>query len=175
MKKILITGVSGSGKSTLCKVLRDLGEETYSIEEDIEGMFEMYRKGTNEIFEDFDNSNPEMIAASEWRCSVERLKELIATQKNERAFYCGVASNMDDILPLFNKAFMLKTSSEVLHERLSNREGTEDMGGTEESRQAVLGWKDWWEETMQDKGMIAIPADRSPNETAKEIIKNVTA
>ncbi len=175
MKKILITGISGSGKSTLCKVLRDLGEETYSIEEDIEGMFAMYRKGTNEIFEDFDNSNPEKIAISEWRCNVEKLKDLIATQRNERAFYCGVASNMDDILPLFDKSFFLKTSPDVLHERLSNREGTEDMGGTEESRQAVLGWKDWWEETMQDKGVKVISANGSPHETAKEIIKNVTA
>ncbi|MFZ1627040.1 MAG: AAA family ATPase [Candidatus Moraniibacteriota bacterium] len=170
MKKILITGISGSGKSTLCKTLQKLGEEAYSIEEDFDGMFAMYRKGTNEIFDDFDNADPAKIDASEWRCSVERLKGLIATQKNERTFYCGVASNMDDILPLFDKVFLLKASPDVLRGRLSNREGTEDMGGTEESRQAVLGWKDWWEETMEDKGAVTIDANHNSDEVAREII-----
>lgn len=170
-KKILVTGVSGSGKSTVCKALREFGEETYSIEEDFDGMFAMYRKGTNELFEDFENGDLEKIHASEWRCNIEKLKELMATQKKERAFYCGVASNMNDLLPLFDQILVLKTSPQVLHGRLSNREGTEDMGGTEESRQAILGWKDWWEEDMQDRGAVLVSADNASQEIAREILR----
>lgn len=49
--KILITGIAGSGKSTVNKILGGFGYESYDIE-DIDGMFEMYRKDTGEIYED---------------------------------------------------------------------------------------------------------------------------
>jgi broad-specificity NMP kinase len=173
MKKILITGVTGSGKSTVAKQLESIGCESHGIE-DIEGMFAMYRKGTKEIFEDFDNSDPEKIRNSEWLCKIEQLRNLFASQKQDIAFYCGVASNMDDIFPLFDKVIVLKADSKVLHARLSTREGTDDMGGTETSRQAVLGWKDWWEETMQDKGAILLDANKSSKEIAQEILKTTS-
>ena len=56
------------------------------------------------------------------------LRELIEEQKSDVAFYCGTASNMDDIIPLFDKVFLLKTTPEELHRRLSTRAGTGDMG-----------------------------------------------
>ncbi len=169
-KKYLITGVTGSGKSSICWQLAFTGYEAHDIE-NINGMFAMYRKGTKEIFEDFDNSDPEKIKNSEWLCDVNKLKELFARQEKEIAFYCGVASNMDDLIPLFDKAILLKASSEVLYKRLASRKGTDDMGATEESRQAVLGWKDWWENEMVEKGAIALSADGSLDEVVKAVIK----
>src|SRR5579872_5528801 len=99
--KVFITGIAGSGKSTICKELLKMGYEAYGIE-DIEGMFAMYRKGTREIFTDFDNADPEKIKNSEWLCNINKLKKLLAQQRDELAFYCGVASNMDDLFPLFD-------------------------------------------------------------------------
>jgi broad-specificity NMP kinase len=167
----LVTGIAGSGKSTVCRALKERGEEAYSIEEDFEGMFTMYRKGTDDIFEEYDNS-PEHIEMAEWRCDVEKLKELMATQRSGRAFYCGVASNMNDLIPLFDAVVVLKASPAVLHKRLSSREGTDDIGNTEASRQAVLNWKEWWEREMSVKGAITISADRNPDEIAEELKKS---
>lgn len=172
MIKILVTGIAGSGKSTICKQLASMGYESHSIEE-IDGMFAMYRKGTKELFEDFENSDPEKIKNSEWLCDVNKLQELLSKQKSEPAFYCGVASNMDDLIPLFDKVILLKTASEEIHKRLSTREGTEDMGNTEESRQAVLGWKDWWEGEMEEKGALTVDANGSPEQVAKTILERV--
>jgi broad-specificity NMP kinase len=124
---MLITGIAGSGKSTICKELIKMGYDAYDIE-DIEGMFAMYRKGTKEIFSDFDNADPEKIKNSEWLCDITKLKELIAKQQDELAFYCGVASNMDDLFPLFNKVMLLKVDGESIYKRLLPREGTENMG-----------------------------------------------
>lgn len=169
MKKYLITGVTGSGKSSICDQLSSMGYESHGIE-DIDGMFAMYKKGTKEIFGDFDNSDLEKINNSEWLCDVNKLKELLAKQKKEIAFYCGVASNMDDLFPLFDKVILLKTTQDILIKRLTNREGADDMGGTKESRQAILGWKDWWENEMIDKGAIEISADGNLVEIAKAII-----
>ena len=172
-KKYLITGIAGIGKSSVCKQLISMGHEAHGIE-DIDGMFAMYRKGTKEIFEDYNNSDPEKIKNSEWLCDVKKLKELLNQQKKDIAFYCGVASNMDGIIPLFDKVILLKTNPNELHRRLSTREGTEDMGNTEESRQAVLGWKDWWENEMTEKGAVIISADSNVAEVAKTVIGAVS-
>ncbi|MDO8492524.1 MAG: AAA family ATPase [bacterium] len=169
-KPILITGIAGSGKSSICKHLLDLGYESYGIE-DIEGIFAMYRKGTKEIFDDYENSDPEKIKNSEWLFDESKLKALLNQQKNEVAFYCGVASNMNDLVALFDQTILLKTNPKELHRRLSTREGTEDIGNTEESRQVVLGWKDWWENEMVEKGATVIDANREIKEVAKKVLE----
>lgn len=137
-RKYLITANAGTGKSTVSKVLRTLGYESYDLEE-IPGMFGMYRKDTKEPYIDFHNGNPQMIENAEWLCNPKKLVEVFIKQKNDIAFYCGVGSNMEDIIPLFDKVVLLVVSKETLHKRLSNREGKNDMGGNEEGRQAVLG------------------------------------
>ncbi|MFH1473156.1 MAG: hypothetical protein ABIF06_01965, partial [bacterium] len=114
------------------------------------------------------------IKNSEWICNINKLKDLLKEQKEEIAFYCGVASSMDDYIPLFDKVVLLKASTKVLYKRLTNREGTGDMGTTEASRQTVLGWKDWWENQMKEKGAIVVPADGNPTEVTKEVIKVVS-
>ncbi len=144
-----------------------MGYEAHSIE-DIDGLFAMYRKDTNELFYDYDNADPEKVKNAAWLCDVDKLKELLSQQTNDLAFYCGIASNIDEITP---QVIVLQASPEVLHERLSHREGTEDMGGTEQNRQTVLGWKDWWEEKMAGKGAILLSADSNPETISAEIIQ----
>jgi len=168
-KSILVSGIAGSGKTSVCKQLDAMGYEAYGIE-DVEGMFAMYRKGTRELFTDYDNSDPEKIKNADWLCDVSKLKELMNKQNEDTAFYCGVASNMDDLIPLFDKFTILSVSPRILHKRLSTREGTDDIGNTEESRKTVLGWKDWWEETMRDKGAIVVDAHGSMQEVAKSVV-----
>lgn len=172
MKRVLITGIAGTGKSTVARQLVDLGYESLGIE-DVPGMFRMFHKSSGKPFDDFDNS-PEHIEDSEWLCDVGKLKELLAAQKSDVGFYAGVASNMDEIIPLFDKMIVLKADKETIHARLKNREGTNDIGNTEESRQVVLGWKDWWEGEMRDRGAIEVSAEGSAQEVAKRVLEVVT-
>lgn len=169
-RSILVIGVTGVGKSTLTKLLQELGHEAYSIE-DIEGMFEVYRKRTREVFRNYDITNPEHIDNSDWICHVDMLKELLANQKEEVAFYCGVASNIDEIIPLFDNIILLKISNEKLYQRLLNRKGKEEeMGSTEKTRQRIFGWKDWWENEMEKRGALVVNADGNIEDIANEII-----
>lgn len=173
MRKILITGIAGTGKSSVARQLLELGHEAVGIE-DVPEMFRMFHKSNGAPFDDFDNS-PEHIEDSEWLCDVRKLKELLAAQKSDIGFYAGVASNMYDIIPLFDKVLVLKASKKTIHAHLKNREGTNDMGNTEESRQVVLGWKDWWEDEMVDKGALEVSAEGSVEEVTKRVLEAATS
>ena len=167
--KILITGVSGTGKSTICKNLINLGYEASDIE-NIKGMFEMYHKDTKAVFEEFDNSIPHHIKSAEWICDIGKLKKLVESKKSGIAFYCGVASNMDDLIPLFDKVIVLQPDPDVLNVRLKNREGTDDIGNNQNGRDVILGWKDWWEKEMHKKGGILVNANASSQKTTEKIL-----
>jgi broad-specificity NMP kinase len=170
--RILITGVSGVGKTSVGKSLKKMGYESTDIE-NIDGIFDMFHKGTKNIFIGYDNSNPEHVKNAQWICDTKKLKNLLKKQKTSLAFYSGIASNMDDILPLFNKVMVLKCDSGILNERLKKREGTEDIGNNQEGRDVVLGWKDSWESEMKKKKAIIIDSNGSVEEICQMILKKV--
>lgn len=167
-KSILITGIAGSGKSSVSRELNKLGYKAYDLE-GLGGMFKMIRKDTGEDFKDYDNADMEKVKNAKWICDKNRLKELLKKQKKDVVFYCGIASNHDELAPLFSKVFLLKANPDTIRKRLSNREGTDDMGGTAESREWVLSWKDWWETKQIEKGAVVVEADGTSTEIAHKI------
>jgi len=172
MKSYLITGLAGSGKTTISKTLSQLGYESYDIET-IPNLFNMYRIDTGEPFTDYDNADLEKAKNSDWRCDPHLLKQVLANQKNEIAFYCGIASNIDDIIHLFTKTFVLSASEQNTRRRLKSREGTDDFGNTKETQDLVISWKEWFEEDMQSKGAIIINANPNPQEVVQTILSNI--
>lgn len=173
-ERILITANAGTGKSTVSKILGEMGYESYDLEQ-IPDMFGMYRRDTKEPYEDFDNGNPDMIENADWMLHKSALEDLLNQQKNDIAFYSGTSSNILDLLSLFDKVFLLVVDNETLYKRLSNREGTNDMGGNEDSRQAVLGWKEWWENEIRQHKVVEISADGTPDQIAQETLRNTQA
>jgi shikimate kinase len=169
---VLISGIAGSGKSFIANHFTKVGTEAYDIEDDKE-MFKMYCKDTGEIFDNYQNSNMKHVQNAEWMCDVNLLEKLIKSQKNDLAFYSGVASNMDEIIPLFNKFILLKASKDVLYKRLCNRTGINDYGNTEEGRQRILGHKDEFEERMKNKGAIVVGADGDVDIISKRILEKI--
>lgn len=95
-KSVFITGMPASGKSLACKELSRLGYEAHDIE-DLRGMFRMIRKGTGENFKNYDNADIEKVKNANWVCDTNKLKKLLQKQKEETAFYCGVATNNDEV------------------------------------------------------------------------------
>jgi len=169
-KSILITGVAGTGKSSVCDELEKLGYKAFGIE-DIEGMFTLSNKETGKKIETYDGYNVEQVKKHDWKCDIDKLKELMSKQKGI-VFYAGVASNMDDILSLFDMLFLLKASPETLTKRLNKRKSNK-FGGIKEVQEWLFSWKDWWEESMVSNGAIVIDANQDLKKVVEDIINKV--
>ncbi len=171
-KSILINGIAGSGKSAVCAELKKLGYKAYDIEI-MEGLFSLVNKTTKEIVKDYDKydkNNLESVKQHNWICDKKKLQQLVRKNSKGIVFYCGTAVNLDDLLPLFDKIFLLKTSQKVLRERLSTRTSS-DFARTPEVQDWIFRWKNWQEDQMREKGAIVIDANRSLQEIATDIIQ----
>ncbi len=169
---ILITGISGAGKSTTSHKLRELGYTAYDMEDDFDGLFTMLDKKTGQPMIDHDNTDLQKVQNIDWICDVNKLRRIIENEKSELTFYCGSASNIDEILPLFNIVILLAVSSKVARQRLTTRQSN-DFGRTKEIQDWLMSFQETWEQTMKDKGAIVIDADQELDVVASEIIKNV--
>lgn len=169
-KAIFITGIAGSGKSTISRELRFAGQEACDIESDEFGLFMFIRKDTGERFVDYDNADMEKVASASWVCDTEKLKVLLAQQKKEYAFYCGIASNNKELMPLFTMSILLRADPQILSVRLSVREGTDDFANTPEGREALLNQKDEFEQEMIAEGAHVVDANPEPTEVVSKIV-----
>ena len=172
-KSILITGVAGSGKSTICKELKRKKYKAYDIE-NMKGLFKMVDEKTGKTFRKYDDDDFEKVKRAKWMCNAKKLKDLIKRKNKTPVFCCGIASNIDEILPFFDMTILLRASPRVLRERLSHRRRG-NFGRTKEVQEWMLSWKGWIEKEKKKKGAIVINANRRPKEVAKKIIKITSA
>lgn len=168
-KSILITGVAGTGKSAVCDELNKLGYKALGIE-DIDGLFTMVHKKTGKPFKNYDDDNLELVKQADWICDKKKLQHLMRKNSKGIVFYCGTASNLADLLHLFDKIFLLKVSQKILRERLSTRTSN-NFGRTSEAQKWMFSWKSRWENHLKEKVAIVIDASRSLREIAKDIIE----
>lgn len=172
-KSILITGVSGSGKSFVCKELIKRGYKAYDIE-DMDDFFNMTDKKTGKVADHYNKKDLEWVKQHDWICDKNKLQELMCNNKKGIVFYCGTASNTDELLPLFDVVFLLKASPETIRKRLSTRK-TNDFGKTSEVQEWVLSWKNWWEDHMCEKGAIIIDANQDIQKITTNIVEKSKA
>ena len=85
-------------------------------------------------------------------------------------FYCGNASNLNDLLFLFDKIFLLKVGPKMLCERLSGRMPGA-FGRMPKVQQWILSWKDCHENQLREKGAIVIDASQGLQEIAMDIVE----
>ncbi len=167
---ILIVGVSGTGKSALSEILREMNYTAYDLEE-VEGLYTMFDKSTGKPMteEVWDNENPEIVERMKWMCDTEKLKTLLQEEKSNLAFYSGAAENTVEMIGLFSKVFILTAKEATIRHRLATR-SSNDFARVEAVQDMVIGWKDWFEETIQDHGGILVDSDRPLKEVAQSII-----
>lgn len=167
-KSVLVIGVSGSGKSSLSQKLREMGYSAYDADS-MDRLFSMRDRNTMKPIVDYDNGDIEKVKNMRWICNVDRLKQILVNETNALAFYCGTASNLDEIFPLFDIVILLKASPDIIRHRLSSRT-TSDFAKKAEIQDHILTYKDWWEDEVVKKGAVVIDANRDLNAVASEVV-----
>lgn len=170
-QSILITGVSGSGKSSICAELNNAGYETYDLDSMSDVAIMIDRQTKQPVLKIDHHNDAKKIQEMDWIYQEDKLRTLIADQKNEIAFYCGIPSNLNEILPMFSKIILLSvTNPDIIRQRLTNRTSN-DFGKSKEVQEWVLAGKDKLEKELREKGAILVSAEIDLSDTTKTIIE----
>ena len=168
MKSVFVTGLSGVGKSTLSLGLQDRGYAAYDIEE--MGFFSMYNIETGEELLEWDNADIELVKKMNWVCDAERLRAHIRQQHADVVFYCGAASNVAEIAPLFDQIVLLTADEATIRYRLSTRTNN-DFGRVREAQDLVLEGQDIYERSLREIGAVVVDANAALDHVADEVIR----
>lgn len=168
-KSVLITAVAGSGKSTICRALTRLGYEAYDIES-ISGLFSLVDPRTNELLKGKSLGDLKDGLDADWVCDTQKLQELIASQKNGVAFYCGGTSRTVELMTQFDSTVVLRVSDETTRKRLATRQEGE-FGDSKDTREWVLSWKHRVEADWLAAGGISVSAEADPEIVARDIVE----
>ncbi len=167
-KTILITGMSGTGKSTIGKSLRAGGYTVHDIEI-IPGMFETTDSRTGEVITEWNTNDLNQIKHLVFACSREKLSQLMEEETDRISFYCGTATNITDIVPLFDKVILLQASPDNVRHRLSTRE-THDFARDPEMQDWIIEIKKSFEDSLTQLGAVVIDANGTLEETLTKVL-----
>jgi hypothetical protein len=171
-RAILVTGFAGSGKSRVSRELRRMGYLAFDIE-NVEGLFRMVEKATGGASKGYDNTSVEDVKTHDWMCDTAKLRRLIKENSQSEAYYCGVSSNIDELLPLFDEVILLVASEQVLRRRLGSR-GPDEFGGDPRVQRLALGWKEGWEDHMRSMGPRVVDADQAIGKVISNVLEGRT-
>ena len=136
VRNFLIEGVSGTGKTTVAEELQRRG---YHV---IHGDRELAYRGDPETGERLDGlageSVPDSVAWGHehhiW--DVDKVRSLVADQRNAISFFCGGSRNFPRFIDLFDAVFVLDIDLDTLNRRLAGR--PEDEFGGQPAERALI-------------------------------------
>ncbi|MEA3273403.1 MAG: hypothetical protein U9Q72_02305 [Patescibacteria group bacterium] len=166
VQKILITGMPYSGKSYVSDFLKEKGKKVIDAD-NIKGLGQWFDKSGNKV--DFPyGATKEWLDTRDFLWDKNFLRSWIEKQKST-VYLFGLATNVLDVVDLFDKAYYLDMSSEVLKKRFVKNERTNPMGQTQEQQEAILRDLSNFAQKAKEKGLIFVQADQSPEDIYKTV------
>lgn len=129
----------------------------------------MVDKETGLAIKNFDADDPDSVKQAIWICDKNKLQGLVNNNPTGIVFYCGTASNIEELLPLFDKVLLLKVGEEELRRRLSRRPSPE-FGRSPEIQDWIISGKVCWEKQVSDNGAIVIDTNGNLKQVITKIV-----
>lgn len=168
-KSILITGIAGTGKSSIIIFLQQQGYTGYGIE-DIKGLCRKINRETSETITNHNCNNFEDFKKYDWICDIMAVQDLMQKNSDGLIFYSGTAANIDELIPLFDKIFLLQADKNVLSRRLTERVNN-PFGKSKEIQNWIFDQQVEWDKALIQKGAIPIDATQDIKTVASSIIE----
>jgi adenylate kinase family enzyme len=133
VRNYLIEGVSGAGKTSVAEALQRRG---YHV---IHGDRALAYVGDPETGEPLDGPPHEVLdnvtwGYEHWIWPVDKVRSLVADQRNAISFFCGGSRNFPRFIDLFDGVFVLDIDLDTLNRRLAGRP-EDEFGGKPAERE----------------------------------------
>lgn len=168
-RKILITGMPYSGKSYIAAYLKEKGENVVDAD-DIKRLGEWCDSRGNKVAFP-SNASREWLATHYFLWDRDFLRAWLSQQKSP-VYLFGLALNVLEVADLFDRAYYLDVSPEVLQKRFVQNERTNPMGHTAEQQAAILADLGGFAHIAKERGLIFVRADQSPEDIYKMVSFN---
>ncbi len=170
MAAFLVTGNPGSGKSTLAQELARRGLATIDPDYDPELSYWEDDAGKRVSRAEGPASPDEQwLRAHRWVWNRSRLQDVL-TQHQAPVFVCGIALNIDQVLDLFDRLFLLRIDAETQEERLLAHDTNHPPGRSEAGRQQIRDGRPVFEAQMLKLGAIALDGKASTDAVADQLL-----
>jgi hypothetical protein len=170
MAAFLVTGNPGSGKSALAQELARRGLAI--IDPDYDAKLSYWEDTVGNQLSTADGPaapDERWLRAHRWVWNRSRLQHLLI-QKQGAVFVCGIALNIDQVLDLFDRLFLLRIDADTQEERLLAHDKSHPPGRTEAGRQQIRDGRPVFEAQMLELGAIALDGTQSTAAVADQLI-----
>lgn len=157
-RNYLVEGVSGTGKTSVC---RELSRRGYQA---INGDRDLAYQGDPETGGAMDTALHEHHI---W--DVDRVRALVAQQREPVTFFCGGSRNFSEFIDLFDQVFILDVDLDTLHRRLDQR--SQGEWGSEPSQRDLIVRLHGTKEDIPGAGIL-IDATAALGDVVDEILRH---
>ena len=122
MSLICISGHQGTGKSTILNALVKLGYTAYGLDEErVAGYFDTSTNSPSTYIPMGIDRNLEWRKHNVWRLDINKLRALSVANDSKPTFYCGYASNIEELWDICDDIIILQLSDDETIKRLKQR------------------------------------------------------
>lgn len=172
MNKIFVTGMSGTGKSSIAAQLSKRGFLVYDIDH-VPNLCSWVDVETGVKVETLSigNVNDAFMEKHDYVCDVDMLAKMLGDAPNP-TFVFGAVGDNHDVLPLFDKVFLLECTPVTMIERLQSR-NTNDFGKDASIHNRLIEWHRVFNDLMRKAGAISINVEQPLNDVVEELLGHI--
>ena len=165
-KKYFLTGVPGVGKTTIGKILEEKGYVVVDVDYE-PGLANWYNIKNGEKVPKNNDADGDWYMRHDWNWDEKVLGKVLENEND--VFVCGVTSNQNNNLNLFDKIFLLQLDSEEIRKRRKKRKKESDKPDDEHDFQ----WHESFNKNLISKGAIKIDSSNSVLEVTRDILDSL--